>query len=249
MTTDVIILFLLPLIGGIITFFIKEHNKRIVELILTFSGAYLFSLSLIHLLPELFMQTPKEEYFQLGIYILIGFFLQLFLDFFSQGVEHGHIHVNEGSTFLFSIFFGLSMHSILEGLPLGLDAENSLQCTHHGHDHGHGNALLYGIIIHKIPAAFILGILLKKLKLSKWAILGLLVLFCSMSPIGMGLAQIVEQVNTSWLNNIMAIVIGSFFHISTTILFESSTKVHKFGWYKITSIILGFILALLTLNH
>ena len=64
------------------------------------------------------------------------------------------------------------MHSILEGLPLGLDAENALQCAHHGHDHGHGNGLLYGIIIHKIPAAFILGILLKKLKLSRWAILG-----------------------------------------------------------------------------
>ena len=246
MTLQTITLFILPLIGGLSAFFIKGHNKRFIELILTFSGAYLFSLSLIHLLPELFLQANQSEYFNLGVFILVGFFLQLFLDFFSQGVEHGHIHIQGGSKFLISIFFGLSMHSIIEGLPLGIEAEHALHCNH-GHSHS-SESLFYGIIIHKIPAAFILGILLSKLKLKRNVITGLIVLFALMTPIGILIGHILEGAQFGWLHYIMAIVIGSFFHISTTILFESSTKVHKFGLYKIACMALGCLLALLTLH-
>jgi len=246
MTLQTITLFILPLIAGLSAFLIKVHNKRVIELILTFSGAYLFSLSLIHLLPELFLQAKASDYFNLGIFILAGFFLQLFLDFFSQGVEHGHIHIQDGSKFLISIFFGLSLHSILEGLPLGVEAEHALHCNH-SHSHN-SDSLYYGIIIHKIPAAFILGILLSKLKLKPIVTTGLIVLFALMTPIGIWIGHILEGAQFAWLHYIMAIVIGSFFHISTTILFESSTKVHKFGLYKIACMALGCLLALLTLH-
>ena len=44
----------------------------------------------------------------------------------------------------------------------------------------------------------------------------------------------------------MAIVIGILLHISTTILFESSDG-HKFSFQKIITIIIGAILAILSL--
>ncbi len=50
------------------------------------------------------MQTPKEEYFQLGIYPY-WFLYTVVLRLFSQGVEHGHIHVHEGSSFFYSPSF------------------------------------------------------------------------------------------------------------------------------------------------
>lgn len=251
MDIKIITLFLLPFLVGISTFFIKSHNKRMVELVLAFSGAYLFSLSIIHLLPELFLHAKESEYFNLGIFILIGFFIQILLDLFSQGVEHGHMHVHEGKNILLPIFFGLSMHSIIEGLPLGLE-EQVHECTHEGHHHHHhdsSSSLFYGIIIHKLPAAFILGILLSKLNISKLNRTLLIALFALMTPLGIGLANIIGESHIEWMDYVMAIVIGSFFHISTTILFESSTKAHKFSLYKITCIILGCLLALLTLNH
>ena len=47
-------------------------------------------------------------------------------------------------------------------------------------------------------------------------------------------------------NQIMAIVIGIFLHISTTILFESNAD-HRFNYYKLLIILLGAGLALITL--
>ena len=44
----------------------------------------------------------------------------------------------------------------------------------------------------------------------------------------------------------MALVIGIFLHISTTILFESSEE-HRFNYYKLITILLGAGLALATL--
>jgi hypothetical protein len=44
----------------------------------------------------------------------------------------------------------------------------------------------------------------------------------------------------------MAMVIGIFLHISTTILFES-TDGHKFSFTKIITIIIGTLLAILSL--
>ena len=52
---------------------------------------------------------------------------------------------------------------------------------------------------------------------------------------------------SSFHNEIMAIVVGIFLHISTTILFESGDG-HNFNKYKMISIILGTVVAILGLS-
>ncbi len=49
-------------------------------------------MTVIHLIPDLFMSG--ENPFTLGLYILLGFFLQKVLENFSNGVEHGHMHLH-----------------------------------------------------------------------------------------------------------------------------------------------------------
>jgi hypothetical protein len=66
--------------------------------------------------------------------------------------------------------------------------------------------------------------------------LGLLGLFAAMAPIGMTLSAHTALANHS--RELMAIVIGIFMHISTTILFESS-DIHRFNFAKLTAIIVG----------
>ena len=66
-----------------------------------------------------------------------------------------------------------------------------------------------------------------------------------MSPLGVFAGDLFASL-ADFHNEIMAMVIGIFLHISTTILFESSDG-HKFSWQKILAIIVGACGAILSL--
>ena len=125
-----IALILSVLVGVLIVFGLRPSNKT-AQLLLSFSGAYLLSISILHLLPEVYA-TEKES---VGFYILIGLLLQLILDFFSKGAEHGHIHIQKNMAFPWALFISLCLHAFMEGIPLA-----------HNHEHEH---LLWAIVITK----------------------------------------------------------------------------------------------------
>jgi len=52
---------------------------------------------------------------------------------------------------------------------------------------------------------------------------------------------------TYLLQYVVALVIGLFLHISTTILYESGTRYHELSRQKITAIMLGLLLVVATL--
>jgi zinc transporter ZupT len=113
---------------------------------------------------------------------------------------------------------GLGMHALLEGLPLGTAGEMSSSL--HEHTHMDGDHLLVGIVLHKIPAAFALGLLLRHSGYSSRFTWGCLLLFGLLSPLGAVLGEVIS-IDPVWRNRVLALVIGSFLHISTTILFEA----------------------------
>jgi zinc transporter ZupT len=212
------------LIGIIIVYGFKPGTKT-VQLLLSFSGAYLLAISILHLLPEVYNVYNKT----IGVYILIGLILQLVLDFFSKGAEHGHIHEQSTSIFPWALFISLSIHSFMEGIPLA----NNL---HHEH-------LLWAIVIHKIPVAIILGTFFVKSSIPKKYAVAFLLVFALMSPLGSFIGEN-SQFLIRYKSEIMAIIIGVFLHISTIILFESS-KDHKFNLLKFTAILIGMSVAFL----
>ena len=73
----------------------------------------------------------------------------------------------------------------------------------------------------------------------------LLFLFAIMSPLGVYAGNIFDALSF-YHDEILAIVIGIFLHISTTILFES-TNGHRFSLTKIITIIVGTLLAIFSL--
>ena len=73
-------------IGSMLVFIFKPKNK-FMPLLLAFSGAYLLSVTILHLLPEVYSQT--SDYNNIGIFILIGIIIQSVLESFSKGAEHG----------------------------------------------------------------------------------------------------------------------------------------------------------------
>ena len=222
-----ILLILSVLLGSLLVFVVKPNNK-IVRILLAFSGAYLLSVTILHLLPEVY--TVNSNATLSGIFILIGIVLQSVLESFSKGAEHGHIHMHsDGKQFPSLLFVSLCLHAFSEGLPI----------------HNTDDNLLWAIIVHKIPIAIVLTSFLLQTKYSKKIVLSFLFFFGLMSPLGVLLGDKIPFF-TTYATEITALIIGVFLHISTIILFESSEN-HKFNLQKFLAILLGVLLTIFTL--
>lgn len=222
--------------GLLVTYLHSSNKKKFIKLMLAFSGGFLLSIAFIHFVPELYASSTKN----IGIYILIGFLIQLVLEFFSGGIEHGHVHVHKGQKMPWGLFISLSVHSFLEGIPLG-----NQYVGVESHHHNDGNSLLFGILFHQLPVAVALMTLLVNSNLTKLKSWLILLAFSIMTPLGLILGLVsVQASNFIDFNMILAVVVGMFLHISTTIIFETSEN-HKFNILKLTSILIGCVLAFL----
>lgn len=219
--------------GGLVLWY-QPKNILFSKLLLSFSGAYLFALIFLHLIPEIY----SEVSWSIGLYILFGFLLQLGLDYFSKGIEHGHAHYHD-KKFPLAIFIGLCLHSFFEGMPI----------LHHtpNQEIEMNVALIWGIMIHKIPIAIVLAGLLKD-RFSTMKSLIFLTLFAITLPLGSLLSINISSFMADtelYEHIILAIVVGIMLHVSTTILYESDED-HKFNLQKVISIIAGFVIAYFT---
>ena len=156
---------------------------------------------------------------------MIGILFQIILEFFSKGAEHGHVHSHDKMTQMpWLLFISLCIHALLEGFPVG-----------HHHD------LALGIAIHHLPIAIILTTFFIHAELNKTALFLFMLTFAVMTPLGTLISDFLPFLN-DYYTEITAIVIGILFHISSTIIFESSEG-HKFNIAKISVIVLGILLA------
>lgn len=225
-------LILSVVLGGFFVTYLQQTNKaQIIKLLLAFSGGFLLSIAFTHFIPDLY----HEESASIGIYILIGFLIQLLMEFFSGGIEHGHVHVHKGQKMPWGMFLSLSVHSILEGIPLG----NQLMGFEilSSHNHGNDNSLLLGILFHQLPVAIALMTLLVNTNLTLAKSWFVLMLFGIMTPLGVaiGMLTLPGEFGLDY-HVILAIVVGMFLHISTTIIFETSEN-HKFNLLKLLAIL------------
>ena len=219
--------FILPVLAVFIGFIIARSFKPSastgIALLLSFSGAFLLSITVFEFLPDLYASGMA----QVGIFIMAGLLLQIGLEFLSRGAEHGHIHAEESrETIPWLLLLSLCLHSFMEGFPLAANTD-----------------LLYGIVIHKIPIAVIISSFLLLSNISKLNVAIFLCIFALMTPLGsyVGAMHFWPAV---WKTRINALVVGILLHVSTTILFESSRN-HQFNATKFAIIVLGIGLAYL----
>lgn len=227
MIFDIAVIIVTILIAGSLVLLIP-FKKNAIKLLLSFSGAFLLGVTVFNILPGIYMTGVNIMY--AGALILAGFLLQIILEIFSDGIEHGHVHTghHHSKNYIYLLSISLYVHSFLEGLPLGSN-------THESED------LLLGIVIHNIPIAFSYAFLLKSENFSAGKIFLALLLFASITPIGMILGNYI-QYNMAWesFNSYaLAMATGIFVHISTTIIFESGEN-HRYNIKKFIAILLGF---------
>jgi zinc transporter ZupT len=236
-----IVLIIAVMLGGGLVPLFRIKSGTGLKLILAYSGAYILALCLFHLLPEVYsgIKNPSLA----GALILGGFFLQLVLDYISGGIEHGHVHLPDEhhhhdhtnhSHFPWLMMIGLCIHGFVEGIPLMFA--------------GTGKRLFIGILLHNIPISITLMSLFVLSGKSLFQSFVALFVFSLMTPAGALIAFSYFQGETVLAAEFayfgLALVIGIFFHISTTILFESDQN-HRFNLIKFITILLGTTTALL----
>ena len=216
-----LLLFASVILGYIVSLVFSKKGIKYTGLYLAFSGAFLLSITVFELLPEVFAHANKD----IAIWVMIGILVQIFLEFFSKGAEHGHIHLHDKrKMFPWVLFASLSAHALMEGLPIS--------------EH---NNMLWAIIVHKVPVAIILSVFFIQADYKKTTTLAFMLLFAAMTPLGSYLMHTVPFFETHHME-LKAMVIGIFLHVSTTILFESS-KDHSFNLAKVSTILIAIVLA------
>jgi zinc and cadmium transporter len=231
---DYLILLSSIVLGAFSVFAFKLDAPRHVKLLNAFTGAYLLTLTMLHLLPELYqVGAGANNHLRIGGLMLAGFFTQIALDVFSMGVEHGHAHHLHNHRVPVGVMAGLCLHALIEAAALGDPS------THH--DLESRRLLLWSIVLHNYPVSIaLLGMLLHS-GLPKGRALGWLGIFAAMAPLGMLISAHTSLAVYS--RELMAFVIGIFMHISTTILFESG-DVHHIKLMKVIAIVIGTVLGI-----
>ena len=248
MTIKLLVLFLTPLVSGLLIFLVPKGKNTNYRMLLVFAGSYLFGITVIHILPELYRQSLGLEL--IGLFVLAGFFLQQLLEFFTSGVEHGHIHTTDAghihdhhhghhhaSVSSLVLLSALCIHAFLEG---GMLAEPLTSQPVYD-----TNAILLGIALHRAPAAFALMTVLAVQLHSRRKAVPYLMVFSLAAPVGLLISSYLaseEVLSSTGLVYLYALVSGNFLHISTTIVFESSPG-HKFDARKMAIAVFGALVA------
>ncbi len=215
--------------SGSLIFLFKPDDQRILKFLLAFSGAFLIGITFLKLIPEVF---SKPTLFT-GLFVLLGFLLQLSLELITEGAEHGHKHAHSDDEKVtpFLLLMGLCIHAFLEGMPIVPSFDMKIQHT-----------LVIGIVVHNIPISLTLMSLYLHYGCSKIKAFLYLLIFALMTPLGSVFSNLLDAslANSlnAYFNYILAVVIGIFLHVSTSILFETEEN-HKYNLQKFITVIIG----------
>ena len=81
--TDYIILFGATVLAVLaVGFFGKRIGKRSIDLISSFTGAFVIGIIVFHMLPEVYSELPPHT---IGLCVMAGLLIQSVLDFFTKG--------------------------------------------------------------------------------------------------------------------------------------------------------------------
>lgn len=193
-------------------------DRKWLSLFLSGSGAFLMAIIFTHVIPEVFAQIPGKA----GIILLFGFLIQIFLENYSKGIEHGHVHSSASKNAMIISYVALCIHELIEGMPLYYSLSVG--------DELFGRQLVLGVMMHKIPVAITLSILAIKQGFTKIRAFALLSGFILCTLIGSGLqfsvGQNLIEDSSTWMFASLGLTVGILLHVSTTILFESSDHHH-----------------------
>ncbi|XP_072324925.1 zinc transporter ZIP1 isoform X2 [Scyliorhinus torazame] len=148
--------------------------------------------------------------------------------------DHVHIDVNAHSAFRsFILFLSLSLHSLFEGLPIGLQQTESKVLQ-----------IFAAILIHKSIIVFSLALKLVQSNVPRGRVMLYIIIFAIMSPLGIVIGIIITQVKSA--SNALAqsilegITAGTFIYITFLEILPHELNSTDERLLKLLGIIFGF---------
>lgn len=221
---------------------ISLQGEQKLTLSNAFSAGIFLGAGLLHMLPdaqENFQTFAGEVDFPFPALIAgVGFLLILLLEKAALGGTEEDVGSlsQERIVYPFILCLVLSVHSIIAGISLGLEA-TLVSAT----------AIFIAIIAHKGAAAFSLGVSLKENDFPTFRHVLIIVFFAAMTPLGLGLGT---AFSTTLSSNATAgfealfdsLATGTFLYIAVVDIMEEVFKKPSDRWIKVVVISSGFSL-------
>jgi zinc transporter ZupT len=181
-------IFLLALGAGLLPLFLKFGQRTLHAVVAAATGLFL-GITFLHLLPELAARDPTVR---LWGFVLIGVLAVFLADVALRrdSDAHDELHADEhpahhgGHRVVgLATFLGLSLHTLGGAIAIGLGPSDS-QLT---------RTLVAATLTHKSAEAFSLVSVLLLGELSRRAIIGLLVAYALVSPVGIAIGRTLAQ--------------------------------------------------------
>eukprot|EP01126_Amoeba_proteus_P061425 TRINITY_DN8246_c0_g3_i3.p1 TRINITY_DN8246_c0_g3~~TRINITY_DN8246_c0_g3_i3.p1 ORF type:complete len:276 (+),score=50.76 TRINITY_DN8246_c0_g3_i3:171-998(+) len=222
------IIFSVSFLGGVLPLK-RQSSVSFLQLGNCFGGGVFLSAALLHMFPE-----SVEGFSSLGNYYerhaYIFFIVGLLIPFFVERVlisSHSHSHLGttedkfSSTISAYFFMFALSVHSLIEGMALGVQSD--FQGT---------STILWAIVAHKFFAAVALGISLLKGNLNVGRYLQMIATFCLTTPIGAGLGVAMSSflemgLHTFFSQMAKALASGTFVYVALVEVLTQEFESHK----------------------
>ena len=131
-------------VGGMLLLIKPKWDWHVLRLIISFGAGYMLAAAALAMIPESLKITDKAPLFFLAGYITLHFFEHTIVPHFHFGEEtHSDVMVNP--LVGLSSIFGLSMHTLFDGISIGTGFLISSKL----------GLLIFGaVVLHKIPEGF-----------------------------------------------------------------------------------------------
>lgn len=202
----------------------RARYDRFFSLGNAFGGGVFLGAGLIHLLPDAIenyrgLLGPDLDYPLASLICATGFLLVLLLEKVIVGGDEAYV-ANAASKSRYALVpyvlaIVLSIHSLIAGLALGAESDLTVSA-----------ALFVAIVVHKGVAAFALGVSLHRDKIERSKSIGIILLFSTMTPLGIGtgavLGSALSEQGAQWFEGVFdALAAGTFLYIAVVDIVES----------------------------
>ena len=213
---------ILALVGGLVPLFGKMKGKPSqLKMTTGIAAGILLASALMVIIPEGFeiASHGKElEPLVLGGAILAGFLMMLILE--GSGIghavheehhdhteEHGHGHVHH-QTSPWMLVLGLTLHSAADGLAIGAAAASQIKAV--------TAIVVFAVLVHKVPAAFSLGVFSLHERNNRNSAIRDVVLFSLATPVMIIISfYTLGGLNEEMIGLAMLFAAGTFLYVAT----------------------------------
>jgi zinc transporter ZupT len=230
-------LFLISSIG-IVLYFFNNINQKILHLLIALGAGTMFSVSLVHILPEMLEMTSASIYAFVAGFLLIYLLEEILTPHSHDHNHHEHTHEDPHEHFghiVIVAWIAICLHTLLDGMSIraGFALGETL-----------GFTILAGVAIHQIPVSFSIASMLRGSTLSRHQQLFMMTLFGIAASAGFIVTgALIDHISPTMITLSSALAGGSLLYVSNVellpMIHAQSTK--KMKLITVTLFVVGVV--------